>query len=189
MAGKYAKVVKKLPKFQGKDAQDQRIAALAQAITQEPDFLRQASALAASYTKLRAMRILLDHVESSLELRTKAIEQLALDQFENEATLAIRLDEGVVLFEEAMADLVDEIMAVRSTDLKLNLSPTVYYQSEPYAVVEDKDKFRKWCVENELGEQLQLWPTTTQSIVKQRLLAGDTLPDGVTATNKPKLTF
>jgi hypothetical protein len=99
------------------------------------------------------------------------------------------LDEGVVLFEEAMADLVDEIMAVRSTDLKLNLSPTVYYQSEPYAVVEDKDKFRKWCVENELGEQLQLWPTTTQSIVKQRLLAGDTLPDGVTATNKPKLTF
>jgi hypothetical protein len=189
MAGKYAKIVKTLPKFQGKDAQSQRIEALAQAISQEPEFVRQASALAAIYTKLRAMRAILDHVESSLELRTKAIEQLALDQFENEATLAIKLDEGVVIFEEAVADLMDEIMNVKSIDVQLNLSPTVYYQSEPYAVVEDKDLFRKWCVENGLGEQLQLWPTTTQSIVKQRLLAADTLPDGVTATNKPKLTF
>ena len=189
MAGKYAKIVKTLPKFQGKDAQSLRIAALAEEISREPDFVRHASALAATYTKLRAMRTILDYVESSLELRTKAIEQLAIDQYENEATLSIRLDEGVVLFEEAMADLMDEVMAVKSIDVKLNLSPTVYYQSEPYATVEDRDLFRRWCIGNELGDQLQLWPTTTQSIVKQRLLAGDTLPDGVTATNKPKLTF
>lgn len=189
MAGKYAKVVKTLPKFKGKDAQDQRIAALAEKITQEPDFVRHASALAATYTKLRAMRTILDHVESSLELRTKAIEQLALDQFENEATLAIKLDEGVVIFEEALGDLADEVLAVKALDVQLNLSPTVYYQSEPHGTVEDKDKFRKWCIDNGLGEQLQLWPSTMQSIVKQRLLAADTLPDGVAATNKPKLTF
>jgi hypothetical protein len=135
------------------------------------------------------MRKILDHVESSLELRTEAIEQLALDQFENEATLAIKLDEGVVIFEEALGDLADEILAVKALDVQLNLTPTVYYQAEPHGTVEDKDKFRKWCIENGLGEQLQLWPSTMQSIVKQRLLAADTLPDGVTAANKPKLTF
>lgn len=189
MAGKYAKIVKTLPKFQGRDAQSLRIEALAQKISQEPDFLRQASALAATYTKLRVMRELLDFVESSLELRTKAIEMLALDQFENEATLAIKLGEGVVIFEEAVADLIDEIMSVRELDLKLNLTPTVYYQSEPYGTVEDKDLFREWCIAAGLGDQLQLWPTTMQKIVKERLLAGDTLPEGVTATNKPKLTF
>jgi len=189
MAGKYAKIVKTLPKFKGKDAQSQRIEALALAISQEPDFLRHASALAATYTKLRAMRTILDYVESSLELRTKAIEMLALDQFENESTLAIKLGEGVVLFEEAVADLIDEIMSVKQLDVQLNLTPTVYYQSEPFAVVEDKDLFREWCIVNGLAEKLQLWPTTTQAIVKERLLAGDTLPDGVSATNKPKLTF
>ena len=189
MAGKYAKIVKTLPKFQGKDAQSQRIEALVAKIQQEPDFVRHASALAATYTKLRAMRTLLDHVESSLELRTQAIERLALDQFENEAVLAVKLDEGVVVFEEAMADLIDEILSVKELDLKLNLTPTVYYQAEPYAVVEDKDLFREWCIGAGLGQKLQLWPTTTQAIVKERLLAGDTLPDGVTATNKPKLTF
>jgi hypothetical protein len=189
MAGKYAKVVKTLPKFVGRDAQTQRVEALAISISQEPDFVRQASSLAATYTKLRAMRTLLDHVESSLELRTKAIEMLTLDQLENESTLAIKLDEGVVVFEEAVADLIDEILSVKELELKLNLTPTVYYQSEPYGTVEDKDLFREWCVANGLGEKLQLWPTTMQSIVKERLLAGDTLPDGVTATNKPKLTF
>lgn len=189
MAGKYAKIIKTLPKFQGRDAQTQRIEAVAKLIEGEPDFVRQASSLAATYVKLRAMRMILDHAESSLELRTKAIEQLALSQFENEATLAIKLDEGVVLFEEAMADLMDELLNIKIYDIQLNLTPTVYYQSEPYATVEDKEAFRRWCVNNELGEQLQLWPTTTQKIVKERLLAGDTLPDGVTASNKPKLTF
>jgi hypothetical protein len=189
MAGKYAKIVKTLPKFQGRDAQSQRIEALAKEIEREPDFVRHASSLAATYTKLRAMRKLLDHVESSLELRTQAIEQLALDQFENESTLAIKLDEGVVLFEEAVADLIDEIFSVKELDLQLNLTPTVYYQSEPHGTVEDKDLFREWCIKSDLGDLLQLWPTTMQKIVKERLLAGDTLPDGVTATNKPKLTF
>ena len=189
MAGKYAKIVKTLPKFQGRDAQSHRIAAVVEEIKQDPEFTQQASALAATYTKLRAMRKILDHVESSLELRTQAIEQIALDQFENEATLAIKLDEGVVLFEEAVADLIDEIMGVKSYDIQLNLTPTVYYQAEPYAVVEDKEAFRLWCIANGLASKLQLWPTTTQSIVKERLLAADTLPDGVSATNKPKLTF
>lgn len=189
MAGKYAKLVKTLPKFQGKDAQSQRIAALAETIKQDPDFVQHASALAATYTKLRAMRKLLDHVESSLELRTAAIEQIALDQFENEATLSIKLAEGVVMFEEAMADLVDEIMAVKEIDLQLNLTPTVYYQPEVYCEVEDRDKFREWCIANGLADKLQLWPSTMTSITRERLLAGDTEPDGVKASNKPKLTF
>jgi hypothetical protein len=189
VAGKYAKLVKTLPKFQGRDAQAQRIAALTDTIKQEPGFVQHASALAATYTKLRAMRKLLDHVESSLELRTAAIEQIALDQFENEATLSIKLAEGVVMFEEAMADLVDEIMAVQPHELQLNLTPTVYYQPEAYCEVFDKDQFRQWCIENGLADKLQLWPTTMASITRERLLAGDTEPDGVKASNKPKLTF
>lgn len=211
MAGKYAKLLKTLPKFQGRDAQSQRIAALVESIKQEPDFVQQASALAVTYTKLRAMRKLLDHVESSLELRTAAIEQIALEQFENEATLSIKLAEGTVMFEEAMADLIDEIMAVQPFELQLNLTPTVYYQPEVYCSIDEaecfhcgvhrndhgteheflsnKDRFREWCIENGLGHKLQLWPTTMASITKERLLAGDTEPDGVKATNKPKLTF
>lgn len=56
---------------------------------------------------------------------------------------------------------------------------SVSVQREPTGKVKDKEKFRLWCIENGLETQLQLWPSTMNSIVKQRCLDGLDEPDGV----------
>ncbi len=72
--------------------------------------------------------------------------------------------------------------------IKLPNGMTVTVGIEPDVKVADKEQFRKWCVANGLEEALQLWPSTTASITKQRLLAGVALPDGVAVTVRSKVT-
>lgn len=186
--GKYAHLISKLPKFVGKDAQSQRIAALAEAIKQEPDYQQQASALMMAWVKLRHMREILDHVESALELRCEALELLTIDQYENEGVLTLKADEGV-LFEEALADLVDEFLVLKPHQFTPIYLAGARVQSEPHGDVADKEVFRQWCVKNDLEKSLQLWPSTVQSIVKERALRGDDPPDGVEVSAKSKLVI
>lgn len=66
---------------------------------------------------------------------------------------------------------------------------TVRSQPEPHAQVTDRDKFRDWCVENGLMRSLNLAWQTTNAMVKERLLAGAAPPPGVEATCRTKLVF
>lgn len=55
--------------------------------------------------------------------------------------------------------------------------------------VENPDAFREWCIKNGLGHKLQLWPSTTAAITKERLVAGAKPPTGVVAKQRPKINF
>jgi hypothetical protein len=58
---------------------------------------------------------------------------------------------------------------------------------EPYAQVADPNAFRAWCMDQEgLGERMQLAWATTNSIAKERLLAGEEPPPGIKIFVKTK---
>ena len=88
---------------------------------------------------------------ADVQLRLTAAEQLLCDRFD---------DQGM-------------------TQLKLESGETVSTQVKPYARVQDRQKFRQWCVENGFEESLSLpWQTTNQ-LVSDRLVDGLPEPDGI----------
>jgi hypothetical protein len=56
---------------------------------------------------------------------------------------------------------------------------SVSIQREPTGKVVDKEAFRRWCIANGLETSLQLWPSTANSIVKDRCVNGMPAPDGI----------
>lgn len=78
---------------------------------------------------------------------------------------------------------------VADNALRLPDGSTVRIQKEPYGKVVDKEAFRLWCIENGYGDQLMLWPSTTNLVVKERLLAGEPEPAGIEAFFLTKVVF
>lgn len=73
--------------------------------------------------------------------------------------------------------------------VKLADGGSVSVQREPTGKVIDKEAFRKWCIQDGLESQLQLWPSTMQSIVKKRCLDGDPEPDGIEIFTRTKVVL
>lgn len=60
---------------------------------------------------------------------------------------------------------------------------------EPVGKVLDKEAFRLWCIAEGLENSLQLWPTTTQALAKERAEKGQSSPDGVKIYFQPKIKY
>ncbi len=107
--------------------------------------------LSAAYRKLRDEADELASQASNLDDRVTAAEQLIAERFEAEGVHQLNLDDG---------------SAVRT-------------DPQPYAGVVDKEAYRQWCIAQGLEHQMHLWPSTTQSLVKERLLNGESEPPGI----------
>jgi hypothetical protein len=153
MAGKYAHLIKLLPKFYGAEAatRQDKINELKQRIELQPDFLRQGAALAKNWVKLRLVKDALKAQLSEVSIQLDAVTQLMDTQFEVESTTAITL-EGL---------------------------GNVRTQLEPYAQVMDPEACRLWCLANGFERKMTLNWQTLNSEMKQRMLDGHDLPDGV----------
>lgn len=81
------------------------------------------------------------------------------------------------------------MFGVKDNALRLPSGETVRIQKEPYGKVIDKEKFRQWCVANGYETQLQLWPSTMNALVKERLMAGEAEPDGTEAFSYTEVQF
>lgn len=213
-AGKYAHVIDKLPKLLGTEPKYQeKVDAVKDAMLhgdcdciesgneEKPKqhgmdphakncnyYLNQVSfipahALVKAYADIRAELDELERKTSEANLRLEATAQLMDDRYEVEGTQSITL------------------LGVGN----------VRQQVEPYAKVEDKDKFRWWCINvcqtcgdvahahtNEsyhdhkpitLEDQLTLPWQSINSITKERLLAGLPEPKGVTVYAKSKFVL
>jgi hypothetical protein len=121
-----------------------------------------ATLYAVGYRESRFVKEALKEHAKAIELTLEAYQQLAIGQLEVEG--------GV-------------------TSLKLADGSTFRVQDEVYVGVVDKEAFRKWCIAAGLEMSLQLWPGTTTSMTKERLIAGEPEPDGVKAYMKPKVVF
>ena len=60
---------------------------------------------------------------------------------------------------------------------------------EPYLVVLEDDVFRKWCIDNDLGDSLKLPWMKANSINKMRLLEGEDSPDGTEAKFRDRISW
>jgi len=60
---------------------------------------------------------------------------------------------------------------------------------EPVGKVQDKEAFRLWCIKDGLESSLQLWPSTMNSIAKERAEKGQPAPDGVKVYFQPKIKW
>jgi hypothetical protein len=120
---------------------------------------RYASRFAAAYKEAREVKDALEEHLKTANLVLEAYNQLIQDQLEVEGASSVKTADG---------------WSVRA-------------QVEPYATVEDHDKFRKWCMENGFEDKLTLPWATMNSLVKEQLEAGEAEPDGVKVFTKSKL--
>lgn len=161
--GKYAGVTSKLPRMPQGAGEDGDVSRSEKLKLVETEIaLRvsmKSSALAREFAEIRAEKEAAERILSEIQLRLDAVVNLMVEQFEAEGLSSVRLDTGRLV--------------------------SIGY--EPYAQVVDKEAFRRWCIAHGLERSLQLWPSTTQKLVKDMLLAGDPEPDGIQTFSKPKI--
>ena len=163
--GKYDEFVAALPKedpLEGKSLEyRERVAAHADLMRSEPDFKQHASYLARIYADIRREKAEVEDELSDINARLAAIEGMMFEQFEVEGTQRLALSDGA----------------------------TVSIGYDISAKVLDKEAFRVWCVENGLEKALQLWPSTTTAMCKERLQQGLPDPAGVSSQARKKIRF
>jgi hypothetical protein len=161
--GKYAEVVKTLPRLPASDAgfQEKVASRKRELIDNDPLKMRSASALASEYRRLRDSKEEVEQVMSRLNLELEAIGQLLIQQYEADGTSSIALATG----------------------------GSVSTQLEPYAQVTDRDACRQWAIAEGLERQLALPWQTANSLVKDRLLKGEPEPPGMKAFVRTKIVL
>ena len=98
---------------------------------------------------------------SECNLRITAVEQMLVDAYETEGVTSLKLEEG----------------------------GSLAVQVEPYAQVQDRDVYRRWCVEQGLENLMTVPWATTSKLTKDRLLNGEPEPPGVKAYAKMKIVL
>lgn len=163
--GIYDEFIDKLPKLDPLDGKTddyrQKVADHRMVIRSAAEFKQQAGYLAAVYASVRRDK---DEIESELSdcnARLAAIETMMFEQMEVEGLRQIKLSDG----------------------------GTVNRGYEPTAKVLDKEAFRLWCVANGLERSLQLWPSTTTAMCKERMQKGLPDPDGISTQARQKIRY
>lgn len=152
--GKYDRVIRDLPLMPVERSERQeRIDALKIELFKHPDvagvpgMMFTPAELADAYIKLRRRKDELEEQLSALQLRIDAAEQLIPELWEAEDIQSLKLADGA----------------------------SVAVQPTPYAGVEDKESFRQWCLEQGLEREMHLAWASTNALMKERLLNGDTV--------------
>lgn len=154
MAGKYARVVDALPRMLGTEPEyQQKVEAVKAAMSADPDYQRHATWLAQEYAGIRDEKEQIQVALSECNLRLEAVTQMMAEQFEVEGLSMLKTDTG------------------RRISIYL----------EPYAQVADKAAFYDWCMaDQDLRRKMALPWASTNALTKERLLAGEPEPPGVT---------
>lgn len=112
---------------------------------------RHASEFVRAYVACRGVKTKLQELLANVQLLLDAYEVLMIEHLQIEGTKSMRLDSGA----------------------------SVSVSDQPSAQIQDKEQFRLWCVEQGLERLMHLHPSTAQSLMKERLLAGEPEPPGV----------
>jgi hypothetical protein len=128
------------------------------------------NSLAQTYISLRREQETLQEKLSNTNVAVEALAQLLIAS--QEAGQAGWGDYGVS----------DYMMRLQSGD-------TLNVQRIPYGTVTDREAFRLWCIANGYERQLQLQWKVRNELVKERLLAGESEPDGIEIWSKATIKF
>lgn len=184
--GKYAKVLPKLQPLPPQDASYQEKVDEAKRKVIGED--REPTAMAERYAILRrGLGPPLDTPEA-VKLITR-LGREGLKALSSQCELWIKAYEQLLAESQEAKEEAWGRFGMKENALRLPSGETVRIQKEPYAKVVDKETFRVWCIANGYESQLQLWPSTTAAIVKERLLLGEPEPDGTQAFSYTEVQF
>lgn len=147
---KYEHIIDKLPPrpLEENPGRQEKLDAIKAKMEADPDFKHSAAFIADQYADIRAEKDAIDDVLSEVQLRLDATVQLLIAQYEAEGVRSVHLESGE--------------------------APRV--ETLPYAKVVDPEAFRLWCLKEGLERKMSLHPSTTQSLAKDRFLAGEPDP-------------
>lgn len=182
--GKYAAILPKLPKLPPEDASRQvKLDEFKQLIER-----REPEALGQTYVRLR--------IGSGPKLTPQEfgtlIARLGKDGL---SELLAECNFQIEAYEQLLASSQQAKVAgwgkygAGENAIRLADGSTIRVQTEPYGKVMDKEAFRLWCIANGYASQLQLWPSKMNMMVKERLLAGENVPDGTEAFSYDKIFY
>ncbi len=132
------------------------------------------------YKKVHALAATIETREPSELIRiwkTLKAEEQRLDAEAKAARLKMRAH-------EALIEKIYDDQGI--TSMKLAEGGSLRIEPGPHAVIEDKEAFHEWCMEEGLQGSMNLLWQTTNSLVKDRLESGEPLPPGVKAFVKSK---
>jgi len=159
--GKYKGLV--LPRMIGvKPSYLDKVVALRREIERDPDYAQHASVLASAYADLRREAEEATAALSEIKLRLAAVMLMMIDQFEVEGDIST---------------------------LGLANGDSVRVHHEPHLIVEDKEQFRLWCIEQRLERDMVLPWAKANKLLKEMKLAGEPNPPGGQCYARPKVTF
>jgi hypothetical protein len=168
MASKFAAIIGDLPNLPPDDPSYQsKIEEIKESLRTD---LLTPDAMAKEYQIVRSVKDDLNDQLSIVQMRLTAVEQLLFEAYEND-------EPGFGLY------------GAGPNTIKMRDGASVAVQMEPMGKVEDKEAFRLWCIANGYENALQLWPSTMNSLTKDRLLKGESAPEGVKAYAKPKIVW
>jgi hypothetical protein len=163
--GKWTKFVGVVPKLKPEASYQDKVEVVKRAVV---DVCRERTGmpptsgmLTQAYAALRRQEEELEEKLKEVNLSKTAYEQLLDEQFEAEGITSTKLTDGT----------------------------SVRTQPEPYAVVKDRDAFRRWCIANGYENSLQLPWQTANAILKERLEGGEEMPTGLDAFIKTKVVL
>lgn len=154
--GKYDEIVKTL-KPQEKPVTDNELLIRA---TKDKITDRDAISLGKAYITLRKQKAKIEDELSDVQVMIEAYERLLSESQERQAA--------------GWGDY-----GVSDKTLKMVTGGTIRLEPVPRGSVKDVEAFRRWCIKAGYERQLVLHSGTMNSIVKERLVAGMSLPDGV----------
>lgn len=182
--GKYARIIPNLQPLPPEDPSFQaKIEEVKKTVTD-----RDAYSLAESYAIFRKG----SGPELTKDEITKLLVRLGKDGIQ---ALASRCEVYVRAYEQLLDDSQSQQAdgwgkyGVKDNALRLPGGETIRIEKEPSGKVVDKEAFRLWCIENGYERQLQLHYQTMNTIIKERLLAGEAEPDGTEAYAYTKVKY
>lgn len=188
MASKYAKLKGKLPDAPIDDiSRQEKIDAIKDAIRSEETHTPESLARAYHMARFGRQPGLFSTMERQAFISALGVE--GIDELLSEAQRILEAHEQLLIESYETDERGWGEYGASESTVRLPSGSSVSAQWEPYPKVEDKERFRQWCVKNGLEQSLQLWPSTMASITKQYLMAGQPEPDGVVAYGRYKIVY
>jgi hypothetical protein len=126
------------------------------------------------------------------EYRSMSLAELAkkYTQLRKERDAADQVVKGINEQVDAICSLMEPLYESSGVSaLKVRDVGTVSIQLHPHAVVEDREKFRLWCIKAGLERQMTIPWQTADAMTKECLLQGLPEPDGIKAYIRTSFRF
>ena len=124
-----------------------------------------------------------------LEMEQEELERLLSEQYKKKKNLEAEFGRAKQVFTAISEVLMDKWAVKETTQTRRDGIGTLSKVDDVFARISDLDEFKLWADENGLGNLVQevVNPTSLTSTVKQLMLKGDEIPEGISIHTKSRI--